>query len=422
MSLYEFAVWEDYGLEENPYFPYALDEDRLDLFAGESRKDLATKLSDFVVAGGSPLLLLEGAPGVGKTTLVNYSKAQLRSTQDFFIYPKRVEISSDSNRETLAAEFLAAMTTTALAAEPSVDWDDDPRWREAYETIADTWDTSGIGGGIQFAGFGANVTRTQVRKVAKHMSWEEWKALVSNILEAMKDHRRGFVLHLNNVDAVSDTNPEAVQSLFDESRDLLMLDGLNTIVCANERFRNEVIADRPRLLDVIQPLGNVGTLSSEEFIEAVQLRYKAFQSGDEDLIPPVTDEALEELYQVFEGDMRNTFRFAVSSVVQASRSSARTEPLEIADVMALMADDLEEEYESLGDNEKKIIDYLLRHGESPSQQQISDEMDVLQGTVSRASNRLEHKRWIYTDTEGKRRTYRLSGFGTLLGRARDSGG
>lgn len=417
MNVWDFGTWERFGLDGNPFFIQPLTQRTMTLFRGKSRETVAKELVTQIRVGESPLLLLEGGPGVGKTSLVNFAKIILDEAQEYYVYPQRIEISAESTRESLAAELLAAMTTTALAVEPQAGWQDDPSWSDAYSAIADTWKQSGLGGGISFAGFGGSLTRTQVAQLAKIMPWETWRALVNNILTALTRQRRGFVVHINNVDAVSDERPEMVQRLFDESRELLILPGLHVILCASDDFRSEVLGDRQRLLDVITNITPIDQLTHEEFLDAVHARYEHFADRG-DYTRPVADEALVEVYQVFEGDLRNTFQVAKSAVVQSSLTGTDPEPLSLDDVLALTADSLRIQYEHLPESESAVVDYLLEHGSSPSQSTIIEATDTKQPTVSHATRRLEHKRWLSTRKSGKRREYDLSGYGLLLQRAR----
>lgn len=89
--------------------------------------------------------------------------------------------------------------------------------------------------------------------------------------------------------------------------------------------------------------------------------------------------------------------------------------------MVLKAADFERAYTALPDSEREIVDYLLEHGTSSSQTEIREDIGGSPSTVSVASNRLEHRRWISTEKVGRRRTYELSGYGTLLKRVRDAG-
>lgn len=418
-NLWEVAggIWERCGLQRDPYFIQPLTSERFELFKGQGRVAAARQLVAHVNAGGSPLLLVEGGPGLGKTSLVNYALAALDQARDFYVCPYLLEISASSTRESLAAEVLAAATSTALLAEPDGGWDRDARWREASTTVSETWRGSGFGGGINFAGFGATLSRTQVLQLARIMPWEAWKALVRNVLQAMLSKRKGLVLHLNNIDAVSDAHPEKVQQLFDEARELLILPGLQTILGASPDFRKEVIADRQRLLDVITTLGPLEQLTPSEFVEAVHARYAGCRIEGAEVVPPVADDALAGLYQDFQGDMRNTFSTARTAVINASLAAPEPGTLSQDEVLALSSPNLRNELDGLPEVEGHIVRFLLENQTSPSQGAIREATGASQPGISHATRRLEHKRWITTTRSGTRLSYQLSGYGLLYKRA-----
>lgn len=411
-------LWERYGLEGNPYFIHPLQDQTLDLFRGRDREEAAERLVAHVRSGTSSLLLLESGPGVGKTTLVNYAKAALSGSDRYYVYPERIELSRDSSRETLAAEFLSALTTTALTTEPEVGWTDDPRWEEAHDVIAETWENSGFGLGGSFAGFGASLTRTQVRKVAREMPWSTWVSLVEDVLEAMLERRDRVVLHVNNLDAVSDEDPDAVRRVFDESRELLVQEGLTMVLCASPSFRNDVISDRQRLLDVTTPVSRLTQLEPSEFLDAVAARYEYMARDQGSYTRPVRDEALASLYSTFDGDMRNTFQVAQATRVEASLTQTDADPLDEEEILALYRSRLEDQYERLPESERTIVDHLLSEGTIGSQSTLVEAVGVPQPTVSQATRRIENKRWLRTERDGSRLRYLLSGYGELLRRAR----
>lgn len=406
--------WNRYGLRENPYFTGELTEGKLDLFEGDSRKDLAQRLVDLVVAEASPFLLLEGTPGVGKTSLINYARHQIDQEGSHYTYPFAIELGRDTTREQVAAEYLCAITTAAKTGDPDHPWEKDPRWSETLDFFTDTWRSHADGAGVSFAGFGANLSLTHVRQMAKHIPWESWNLLLRNLMEAIRERRRGVFIHLNNIDAVSDEDPAAVRRIFDECRDLLRVPGLQTVLCASPDFRKQVIADRQRLLDVIYPLGDLLPLQESEFMNLLNARYERFAIGPKkQALRPLTFDAFALLYEMFEGDIRNTFLVATRAVMEASRSQSTPEEMGSPEYFPLIHAWVQAEYDRLTTQQKKIVDHLVVHAVADSQAALQKGTGIPQPTISNTTPHLEHRRWIRTVNLGRTTRYQLSGYGGL---------
>lgn len=339
-------------------------------------------------------------------------KRDLQRTGQFFVYPNTIEISAESTRESLAAEYLSAMVTTALLTEPHAGWESDARWIDASRVISDSVVRTGGGAGISFTGFGMNFSTGQARQLARILPWETWKSLIANILQAMMKRRRGFVLHLNNIDAVSDMAPEKVEQLFDETRELLLTPGLFTILAASHSFRDEVLADRTRLLDVVTPIADFQNLTPDEFREVIQARYDWAAADGKTVTRPVTDKALVELYSRFDGDMRNTFTVAKAAIIQEQLRGAAPVTLTTEQIVAGLTPRLKK---------KKVVDTLMAEGRVPSQADLCKKTSLPQPTVSHATRRLAAKRWVRSATEGARSVYSLSGYGSLYQKANQDG-
>lgn len=407
------SVWHKYNLKSDPYFLQALANEKLDLLRGQSRLSAANEILTHIHSGGSPILLLESGPGVGKTTLVNYVKAHLADSGEFFVYPRTIEISAESTRETVAAEYLCAMTLAAITNDKEFDWAQDARWIQASQYITDVADSGQLGSSFTFAGFGVEFTNTRARQLARVLPWDTWRVLIENIAGAMLDRRQGFVVHLDNIDAVSDNDPGKVRQLFDEIRELLLTPGVTTIIAANPSFRSEVIADRQRILDVLTVLASFRELTPEEFTEVVSARYDYFAEPGKKAIKPITDDGMRRLYELFDGDLRNTFNVARAAVIQAAlMRGERT--LAFDDVLVLYSQKLSDLFNTLAPSEQRIVRHLLSETSGPSQAEVRRATNDPQPTVSHATRRLMYKRWTRTELRGKRLAYYLAGYGQLL--------
>ena len=235
----------------------------------------------------------------------------------------------------------------------------------------------------------------------------------------MLERRAGIAIHLNNIDAVSDSNPDAVRRVFDETREFLTMPGLTTLLCASPSFRDDVLSERQRLLDRMDIPAVIEPLPANEFIEAVHARYDHF--ADAGMQPPVEDAALAHIYELFEGDIRNTFQLAKSAALYAVEVRGDDATTVTAEHLPeVLATTVERAFHGLSGSEQLVVQMLLDH-EVETQREIQETLGMPQPTVSQAVGRLETKRWVRSTKSGVRKGYRIYGFGALMKELIDSG-
>ena len=81
-------IWNDFGLEDNPYDqrPLSIDKQGRKLFVGRSRD-----LGDFQTIVSSPkggIVVVEGGIGVGKTSFVNICQYEKWKKENFLVSDK----------------------------------------------------------------------------------------------------------------------------------------------------------------------------------------------------------------------------------------------------------------------------------------------------------------------------------------------
>ena len=130
-------LWGHFGLTGNPYFRDPLTPELMKLFRGESREAAAKAILRHIDAGDAPYVLLESGPGLGKTSLVNFVKHALVSSGRYYVYPGTLEISEESTRESIAAEYINALVVAAFESDATIDWTLDERWKTASKMVSD---------------------------------------------------------------------------------------------------------------------------------------------------------------------------------------------------------------------------------------------------------------------------------------------
>lgn len=303
-------IWHVLNLRATPFFQDPLEPDATDRYPMELFVGRITEAELILKEIGSSehsRTALQGAPGVGKTTLVNYIKQQV--TEDGYIADATpISVTSASTAAELILEILTSVHDALVARDPTL------ANLEPMQEVRQLLDVErsrsfnvsvnipltgggGIGGGAhRFTGPGAITVQP------------------SRLLRKLSDvaidrlHAPGVLIHLNNLENVSDADQRTAARILRDIRDTgLMYDGFHYLMAGTDDAIRSIVASQEQLRSVFHNPGPLQPLSEAELDELLKRRYRHLRLFDDrDPLPPATTEAVRVLYRIFRGNLRGT--------------------------------------------------------------------------------------------------------------------
>lgn len=295
-------------MKSSPYFQTALQKDSntkpLSLFVGRQRE-----LRRLLATIGSNLgsrQAVAGRPGLGKTTLVQVVKDRARAagywTADDFI-----SITTESSG-VLLGQLVAGVYDAVVACNPNAD--DDPAVEEAQQLVCSVRLRSGTMN-VSVAGFEVGGGGSEAVSTPPSALILDGPRVLRNLLNyALQKGAKGVLLHLNNLENLSETNTQDAADVLRDIRDsALMLDGLHVIVVGATDAVRTVVNRYPQIRSVFSNLMILKKLTLSNVYELLNNRYQALQiDANQPFRNPVEDSVVEKLYDIFRGDLRGMFK------------------------------------------------------------------------------------------------------------------
>lgn len=305
-------IWHLFNLRESPYFQDPLgraDPFRYptELFVGRA-VEVRALLAGIGGAPGSRQAVAGGV-GVGKTTLVQQVKAEaLRA--GYWSTDGLVPVYGDDTTDSLVLRILAAVYETVLALlGPRLDGSE--AGREAKQLVrAFRVKSGGFTVGVPMVG---TVGRTRGEQVVTPpgVGLTDGPRLIRLLLAlADAEGARGIILHLNNLENLTDTDERAAAQKLRDLRDTVFLQpGLHTILVGTTDAVHAALMSTPQMRSVWATPIVLAPLSSGGLKGLLERRYRYLILDDRrPVVPPIAPDAVATLYQLYEGDLRGTLR------------------------------------------------------------------------------------------------------------------
>lgn len=411
-------LWHLFNLRSSPFFQETLsDTYPLSLFVGRQRD--SDRLLRGIGSSSSSRQLIEGPPGFGKTTLAQYVKGRAADA-GFLSTVEPVGIGSTESAETFLMSTLR-YAYEALVTQPEPDVSD----REAVQTarqLVRAFRIRDTSASVSVAGFGGGGGRT-TRYVESGLLSPRIvvPALLQELLDVATSEMRadGVVLHIDNLENLSDAAREQAGRVMRDIRDVFLTDGLHTLLVGTSEAVSTLISPHPQLRSMFAMPGPLEPLRPEEFLELLDRRYAflRLESG-EPVTPPVDEEAAQEVYELFHGDLRGVLRAldeAAHELIGYGEDVA--DPMILSDIRSVLRPRYREEMEgSLSD---ATADYLMRLRELAggrfTQADLEELWDVSRGRVSQILSDLRRYGYVQeAEREGRRIRYALTGASHML--------
>ena len=301
-------LWGLYNLRSSPYFQATLRADSqatpLRLFVGRQgeRQQLLTTI------GSSPSSrqAVAGRPGIGKTTLVQTVKADAQAG-GYWSADEIIPIGADGASEHLLGQLLSGVYDAVLANDPIAAG---PAVEAAQQLVRSI---RLRGGGFTLSAFGLGVGGSQSESVATPpgaLLLDGPRVLRDLLRYAISQGARGIVLHLNNLENLTEADASRAADLLRGVRDQALLhDGLHLIVVGTTDAIRTVVQSHTQIRSVFSNPLVLEPLALDDVEQLLANRYEALQLDPaRPWRSPVDDAVVHRLYELFRGDLRGLLK------------------------------------------------------------------------------------------------------------------
>ncbi len=409
-------IWNTFGIRTSPFFQEALDislasQRPIDLFVG--RTDETEAVLRRVLGSDSNRIVIEGPPGVGKTTFIQHLKATLATEYGYAVTSERCRVPHDLDATSLGVELLRSVLRSLRMALPAGRPESVPGFEEARRLVEETerlalqWNVSILGSG---GGLGGDRRTDRPAFLPGQFHY----ALGQLATGALGEGIAGIVVHLNNLENLDGTPADAAL-LFRDVRDYFLVPGLQVLLGATDGFSRDVLATHAQVRSIFPPPTRLLPLGFDDLQLLLDRRVAHLRIDDMDPQLPVTSELLKEMFDLFRGDLRGMFSALEEACLQAL-GSLRPDPLDTTEARAVLATLYRQQlFSVLSEAEAAHLAHIARLGlDEFRQADVIDSLGLSVGRMSTLFSALDRAQAIVPTRQEGRSQYFALGGRTLL--------
>jgi hypothetical protein len=238
---------------------------------------------------------------------------------------------------------------------------------------------------------------------------------------ARKRGAAGVILHLNNLENLSDADASRAGLVLRDVRDVLLLDGYHSLLVGTPEAVRAAITPHPQLRAVFHQLPPLESLSPDDLKALLKARYHHLRLDPKKPVrAPITPDALSELHAIFAGDLRGLFLACDEAATEVLGYLGRNPatPMSAADIRAVLAGRYRTEMrERIGDAAATYLEALaFLKDRAFSQPMLEESWKVSQGMISRALADLQRYGYVrQAERDSQRRIqYYLTGTARII--------
>jgi DNA-binding transcriptional ArsR family regulator len=337
-------LWERFGFSGDPFetgplpltYGSGLSVERA-YIPRKGRVNPGTLLRNFLKNPGGGRIVVEGEPGVGKTTFVNFHRFEWERRAKPPLLSPVTHISVQSKWD--ENDFLLSLLS-ALSARIRLELKPNAIARDALlkEVTAITGVRHERDGSIGFsasiAGFGGGVSKSgrsslHTGKITTLDLREYLTLMVNRVREKLGFG--GIIFHLDNLELLKRNGESGLREFFEDIRDSIQEPHVYFVFVGYTGMFQNVIAPSSRVRSIFfdKPL-HLAPLPLEQVHELVNLRYELLSIKGKHFIRPIEDAVIDHLYALFEAKIRPIMNAVTSLVSHLPDSVAETLALEEA--------------------------------------------------------------------------------------------
>lgn len=339
-------LWERYGFTDNPYNTQALSLSKAAPLSVQEayipRAESATTadlLTNFLRNPGGGRIVVEGDPGVGKTTFVNFHRQRWETGAKHKLISPAGEISVREGwvERDFLLNLLASLSSRLRLDLGEKEFGKDKLLNEINAIVGvRAEDGGGLSGNLTLFGFGGGLGHTRSKSVkVGELTNEHLREYLHGLIALVR--KRGFtgvIFHLDNLELLARRDIAALQKFFDAVRDVLQESGAYFIFVGNTGMFQQVIVPLPRVRSIFfdTPI-HLEPLALDEVKAVMEKRYQLLAVPKKRWIKPVADEVVESLYHTFAGKIRYVMNAITSLISHLPDSYAQPLSLDEAKTM-----------------------------------------------------------------------------------------
>ena len=305
-------IWELYGMRSNPFStsPLLVKGGILPIESFSGRKEELERIfKQFRSSGGSRILVV-GDVGVGKTTFVNV--ARHRAIEKGFFSPIK-EIAVIGNWT--AFDFILNTLFGFYSTLELQKQEDRVLSKESFETLKslvqfNTLERKITGGNA----LGIGLEYQEERKNPQTITLMALQDIFEKVIEEVHAKtKKEVIIHYNNLERLQE---KSVRTIFEDLRDFFQTPQVHFIFVGNLTIHS-IFQSMPRVSSIISDTPII--LKEMELVEiekAIDIRLTKLRiSEDLNVIKPFTDAALNALYELYKGNIRDILNSLSTAVL-----------------------------------------------------------------------------------------------------------
>jgi Cdc6-like AAA superfamily ATPase len=416
-------LWERYGFSDNPFDTGALSLSNaarlMDAYVARGDpSNAASVLTNFLRNPGGGRIVVEGEPGVGKTTFVNFHRHQWGKK----LLSPATEISVQENWT--ERDFLLSLLNS-LSSRLRLDMGSKEFARDALlqEVTAITGVRVEQGGGfsanVTVIGTGGGFGKTSSSSVkVGELTNGRLREYLSRLIARVREKRgfSGVIFHLDNLELLARDGDGNLRRFFEAIRDTLQEPSVYFIFVGYKGMFQQVIVPSARVRSIFfdTPV-YLEPLDLPQVREVIEKRYRLLAVPNKEWIKPVEDEVIDHLYQTFAGKIRYVMNAITSLITHIPDSYAK--PLNLSEATKVLRSiQLSEIKRSLSEAEVGVFLQAVKQGRFTNSS-LGGETGKSKQLIQKHLSKLLEFHYVYhAEKKGRSQYYEVEPrFGVLAG-------